>query len=93
MHSTKPSSRPQGFSVGDFSNDSRLDLVVANNGNQNVGIFFGKGNETFFDQTVYTSSKSFLPVSIATNDFNEDKMSDAAAVDNGNHVVHLLLSL
>ncbi|CAF1627541.1 unnamed protein product, partial [Adineta ricciae] len=93
LYSTSPGSTPQGIAVGDFNNDSRLDLVVANNGNQNLGIFFGKGNGTFFDQILYSPSSSFLPVSVATSDFNSDDMSDVVAVDNANHVVYVLLSL
>ncbi|CAF1254661.1 unnamed protein product, partial [Adineta ricciae] len=93
LYSASPGSSPQGFAVGDFNNDNRLDLVVANNGNQNLGIFFGKGNRTFFEQILYTPSNSFLPVSVATSDFNNDDMSDVVTVDNANHVVYVLLSL
>ncbi|CAF0988346.1 unnamed protein product [Adineta ricciae] len=93
LYSTGPGSDPHGFAVGDFNNDSRLDLVVANNGNEHLGIFFGKGNGTFSDQIFYTPSSSFLPVSVATSDFNDDNMSDVVVVDNANHIVYILLSL
>ncbi|CAF5025798.1 unnamed protein product, partial [Rotaria sp. Silwood1] len=37
-------SSPWSIAVGDFNNDTILDIVVANLGSDNVGVFLGRGN-------------------------------------------------
>ncbi|CAF5182509.1 unnamed protein product, partial [Rotaria sp. Silwood1] len=37
-------SSPWSVAVGDFNNDTLLDIVVVNHGSDNVGIFLGWGN-------------------------------------------------
>ncbi len=49
-YSTGSFSAPYMVVVGDFNNDDRLDLAVANFGTNNVGIFLGFGNGTFANQ-------------------------------------------
>jgi hypothetical protein len=44
--STGDGSFPLGIAVGDFNNDHRLDIVVANFGTNTVGILLGYGNGT-----------------------------------------------
>jgi hypothetical protein len=44
---TGPSSFPYSVAVGDFNNDTRLDIVVANYATNNLGVLLGYGNGTF----------------------------------------------
>ncbi|CAF1549090.1 unnamed protein product, partial [Rotaria sp. Silwood1] len=37
-------SSPWSVAIGDFNNDTILDIVVANLGSDNVGVFLGRGN-------------------------------------------------
>ena len=46
-YSTGFASAPNMVAVGDFNNDHRLDIAVANYGTNNVGIFFGFGKWIF----------------------------------------------
>ena len=47
-YSTGNQSGPWGISVGDFNNDHRSDIVVANSNTNNIGVFLGYGNGTFY---------------------------------------------
>ena len=48
VYSTGSSSTPYSVATGDFNNDTYMDIVVANFGSNNIGIFLGRGNGTFF---------------------------------------------
>jgi hypothetical protein len=71
---TGPDSFPYSIAAGDFNNDTRLDIVVANYGSNNVGIFLGYGNGSFANQTTYPTDSS--PQSVAVGDFNNDTILD-----------------
>jgi len=47
--------------VGDFDNDSRLDIDVANSGTNNVGIFLGNDTGTFSSQITYSTGLGSQP--------------------------------
>ena len=44
-------SRPVFVVVADFNNDSRLDIIVANDGSNSVSVLLGYGNGSFANQT------------------------------------------
>jgi hypothetical protein len=50
LFSTGDSSHPKSVATGDFNDDDHLDIVVANSGTHNIGIFLGNGNGTFAQQ-------------------------------------------
>jgi hypothetical protein len=72
--------------VGDFNNDSRLDIAVANFGTNNVGIFFGFGNRSFTSQTEISTTAS-RPISICVADFNNNTVFDIATANYGTQSV------
>ena len=47
MFSTGALSLPTSVAVGDFNNDSELDITVGNSGTENIGILYGYGNDSF----------------------------------------------
>ena len=67
--------------VGDFNQDHKMDLVVANqcqssgNCNGNVGVLLGNGKGTFQVAQTY-SSGGYRAVSVAVDDFNGDRVAD-----------------
>jgi hypothetical protein len=78
---------PWAIGVGDFNNDGILDVVVANNNNQNfISVFLGQtGTNGAFDgfgtQSAYFLQGEGLPVSVAVGDFNGDGNLDVAVAD------------
>ena len=43
------------LAVGDFNNDTHLDIVVANYGDNNIGVLLGYGDGSFANQTTYST--------------------------------------
>ena len=77
-YSTGASSTPIAVVVDDFNNDSRLDLVVANYGNNSVGILLGHGNGSFSDVIIYSTGVGSTPRCVAVGDFTNDGSLDIA---------------
>jgi hypothetical protein len=80
---TSPHSSPYSITVGDFNNDTRLDIVVANYDSDNVGIFLGHDNGTFSNQTTYPTGWYSFPYSVAVGDFNNDTVLDIVVANYG----------
>src|SRR6266851_4628550 len=65
---------PISIAVGDFNGDSRLDLVVANQGGSTVSLLLGNGDGTFQSHLDYTAGSG--PIAVAIGDFNGDSHLD-----------------
>jgi hypothetical protein len=91
-YSTGNNSFPLSVAIGDFHNDNKLDIAVANYGIFSVGVFFGYGNGSFEDQMTFFTSFGSNPYSIATGDFNNDTRLDIAVVDFDDNYVNIILT-
>jgi len=80
---------PYSLAAGDFDHDGNLDLAVANVFSDNVSVFLGKGDGTFYAATVYDVGVN--PTSIVAGDFNEDTYDDLAVTNYGQNKVSILL--
>ncbi|CAF4886753.1 unnamed protein product [Rotaria sp. Silwood1] len=90
-YSTGYQSRPISLAVGDFNNDDRQDISIANANSDSVGVLFGYGNGSFENQVIYPTGSGSNPRSIATGDFNNDSRLDIVVVYNGINSVGVLL--
>lgn len=71
---------PLSIEAGDFNNDSKLDLVVANfPGGGNV--LYGKGDGTFGVKNAFSAGP--FPMAVAVADLNGDKELDVATANYG----------
>ncbi|CAF1461237.1 unnamed protein product [Adineta steineri] len=92
-YSTNNNSFPLSIVIGDFDNDSQLDIAVANYNNKSVGVFFGYGNGFFRDQLIFFSvTYNFNPYAIAAGDFNSDNRLDIAVVNYDYNYVDIVLT-
>ncbi|CAF4839652.1 unnamed protein product [Rotaria sp. Silwood1] len=89
-YTTGNGSQPCSIAVGDFNNDSLLDIVVANAGTNNLCIFVGYGNGTCSTITPYLTEDSSLPYSVAVSDFNNDNFLDIIVANSGSNYVVIL---
>ncbi|CAF4630636.1 unnamed protein product, partial [Rotaria socialis] len=49
---------PWSVAVGDFNNDTRLDIVVANSDDNSVSVLLGYGNGSFQNQMTFSTGLS-----------------------------------
>ncbi len=83
-------SNPYSVAVGDFNNDTLLDIAVANYGTNNIGILLGYGNGSFASQIIFPMGSS-RPLSLAVGDFDNDLQLDIAVANAGTLDITLLL--
>jgi len=77
------------LAVGDFNGDGKPDLVVANDGGNNVNVLLGNGDGTF--QTAVNYAVGSTPSSVAVGDFNGDGKVDLVVANANDNTVSVLL--
>ncbi len=68
-----------------------MDVLVINEGSNNLGIFLGSENGTFQEQIIYSIDWKFHPYSVALGDFNNDHWLDISMVNYANETVGVML--
>ena len=91
IYSTGIGSGPFSLAIGDFNNDTRLDIVVANYLLNNIGVYLGYGYEPFAGVTEYTTGDGSQPHSVAVGDFNSDNWLDIVVANYGTDTVGILI--
>ncbi|CAF5175499.1 unnamed protein product, partial [Rotaria magnacalcarata] len=69
IYSTGYGSTPQFVIVGNFNNDHRMNIAVANNGSNSVGILMSDRTIAFKEQIVYSTGSDSQPSSVTKNNF------------------------
>ena len=82
-YSTGSAPQPLSVAVGDFDNDNRSDIVVANSGTNNLSILFPLNNGKFGRQIEYPTGQDSVPSYVITCDFNNDNRLDIVSVNSG----------
>jgi hypothetical protein len=70
---------PYSVVAGDFNNDGKTDLIVANSGANSVSVILNHWNESFQARADYPAGPN--PYSVATSDFNGDGFLDLAVAN------------
>lgn len=91
-YSTGYDSSPIAVVSADLNDDHCLDLVVANSGTNQLGIFFGKCNGEFSDQQILSTGIYSRPNSIAVGNINNDNLLDIAVGNYGTKSVDVFLN-
>ncbi|CAF1515417.1 unnamed protein product [Rotaria sordida] len=90
-YSTGADSLPWSIALGDFNNDTQLDIVVANRNSNNIGVFLGHGNGKFEMIATYPTDSLSNPVSIVILDFNRDNKMDVAVANSFANTISIFL--
>lgn len=78
--------------IAHLNNDFRMDIIVANFGSNNIGMFLGYGNTTFVEQ-VNISTGASRPIAIVVIDFNNDTVLDIASANYGTDSISIFYGL
>jgi hypothetical protein len=90
LYSTGKDSQPISIALGDFNNDTLLDIAVANSKTNNIGIFITSNNGTSANLTTYSTKIASNPVSITIADFSNDGFLDIIVANSGSNSVGIL---
>ncbi len=77
--------------MGDFNNDTWLDMVVANNLINNIAIYLWNTSGTFSNPTKYPTGYASAPYVVAVGDFNNDHRLDIAVAYFGTNNIGIFI--
>lgn len=83
-------SKPEGLVLGDFNNDTIMDLVVTNHNGNSVAFLSGDGTGGFGNSNFYDLGAGSAPFGIVAGDFNEDEKLDVAVTNQLANTVSVL---
>jgi hypothetical protein len=81
---------PAAIAIGDFNDDGKVDLVVANSSDNTITILLGNGTGGF-TPTAKAVNAGNHPLALAVADYNGDGKADVAIADYANNAVAVLL--
>lgn len=77
-----------GVAVGDFNNDSKQDIAVANQNSNNVSVLLGDGTGGFAPATNFAAGTN--PYAVAVGLFNNDANLDLVVANSGSNNISIL---
>ncbi|CAF3377239.1 unnamed protein product [Rotaria socialis] len=82
---------PTSVVVGDFNNDTLLDIVVANSNDNSVSVLLHYARGSFDKEMSYASGGGSRLRDVTANDFNNDTILDIVIVNYGTNSIGILL--
>ena len=79
---------PEALAVGDANADHRTDLIVANNGSNDVSVLMNLGGGMFASEQRFDTGSA--PTALALADFDSDGTLDIATADSGSDDIRIL---
>ena len=76
--------------LADFNSDGNLDIAVANQGSNTVGILYGNGDGTFQAQLSYAVGA--MPEYLGVGDVNDDGKPDIVVANDGASSISVLVN-
>ena len=92
-YTTGYGSSPRSAVAADLNDDSKLDIIVANHGTDNVGVLLNMGNLMFTSQTIYSTGLNSGPQSVLMADVNSDNKPDIIVANEGSNSVGVFLNI
>jgi hypothetical protein len=89
-YTTGDGSQPHSVTIGDLNNDGCADIVTANYGTDNIGVFFGNKNGNFDSITIYSTGNGSAPYSVVVADLNNDHNLDVVATNSETNSIVIL---
>ncbi|CAF1095868.1 unnamed protein product [Rotaria sordida] len=89
--SSEPNAGTNGIDIGDVNKDNKLDIVVVNRNDGNVGVFLGQGNGSFSEQETFSTGNGSSPAGLALNDLNNDNILDLVVTSHENGLLLVFL--
>ena len=83
--------QPVGIAVADFNRDGRLDVAVANEGDNTISILLSRPDGSFAPKVDYKVGTA--PVALVSGDFNGDRVPDLAVINSQDNTVSLLIGV
>jgi hypothetical protein len=74
----------------DIDDDGKCDIIIANTNQDNIGVFFNKGDDTFDDIRTYSVGK--YPISVIAADLNDDKKADIVVANAKSNSISILFN-
>ncbi|CAF1334125.1 unnamed protein product [Rotaria sordida] len=83
IYPTGFNSQPYSVAVADFNNDTKLDIIFANHGSNNVAVLMGYGDGMFASAKFFSIGYGTLPFSVVVSDLNNDRKLDFITANEG----------
>ncbi|CAF1528942.1 unnamed protein product [Adineta ricciae] len=81
----------RSISIGDFDNDTYMDMVIANSIINGISIYRGSINVTFSKQIQYSTGSNCAPNMVIVDDINNDYRLDILVANIGTNNVGIFL--
>ncbi|CAF4706958.1 unnamed protein product, partial [Rotaria sp. Silwood2] len=80
---------PRSVAIGDFNNDTFLDMVIAHYIVNKITVYLGNGDGTFKSHTTYSTGSYSRPYKVIIGDFNNDHRLDIAVANFGTNNINI----